>query len=145
MSEITVEHSELCTFKIGDLLLGVDVQRVQEVIRELPLTRVPLARPAVLGLVNLRGHIVCALELRFRLGLPRRSDGKSSMMVVVNSSDGPVSLLVDEIGDVVSVADVDWEDPPSTMDPSVANLIRRAYKLDTQLLLLLDIDAVLAD
>lgn len=145
MSNVSTEVSQLCTFSIGDMLFGVDVHRVQEVIRELPLTPVPSARPTVLGLVNLRGRIVCALELRQCLGFEHREHREKSMMVVVTSGDGPVSLIVDTIGDVIIVDDVEWEDPPSTMDSKIGELVKRAYKLDNQLLLLLDVDAVLAD
>src|SRR6202041_4053067 len=95
------QTSQFCIFYLDQLLFGVELKAVQEVIRSLNMTKVPLAPRVVNGLINLRGQIVTAVDLRKRLELgPRRAD-TLAMNVVVRSEDGPVSLLVDEIGDVV--------------------------------------------
>src|SRR5712691_1623782 len=94
---------QLCTFMVGDLFFGVEVQQVQEVIRYLPMTRVPLAPRVVEGLINLRGQIVTAIDLRRRLELPERAEGQRPMNIVVRTAGGAVSLLVDDIGEVVEV------------------------------------------
>jgi purine-binding chemotaxis protein CheW len=133
--------SQFCTFHLGELYLGVDVLRVQEVIREQPMTRVPLAHPAVRGLINLRGQIVTALDLRRRLSLPDHPGaGPPPVNVVVLTDDGAVSLLADEIGDVLSLPDDLFEVPPETLRGEARELIRGAYKLSDRLLLILDTD-----
>ena len=95
---------QYCSFYLDGLLFGIESQRIQEVIRSLELTDVPLAPPSVSGLMNLRGQIVVAIDLRSRLRLPARAAGVSPMCVVAHTPDGSVSLLVDDIGDVVERA-----------------------------------------
>ena len=129
---------QLCTFFVDNLFFGVDVTRVQEVIRYQEMTRVPLASPVVGGLINLRGQIVTAIDMRRRLGLPPRRADQRPMNVVVRGDEGVVSLLVDEIGDVVDVDESWFEQPPATMSAGARELIRGVYKLKQQLLLLLD-------
>ena len=129
---------QFCTFHVDNLFLGIDVQQVQEVIRYQEMTYVPLASSAVSGLINLRGQIVTAVDLRVRLGLPPRTEGQHPMNVVVRDGEGAVSLLVDLIGDVLEVNDMEFERPPSTVRPSVRGLVLGAYKLPEKLLLVLD-------
>lgn len=136
---------QFCTFHVGELYLGVDVLRVQEVIRAQPMTRVPLAPPVVRGLINLRGQIVTALDLRRRLALPDRSDAAPPPVnVVLLTDDGAVSLLADEVGDVLTVPDAQFEGPPGTLRGEARDLIRGAYKLTERLLLILDPDRAVA-
>jgi purine-binding chemotaxis protein CheW len=132
--------SQFCTFYLDKLLFGVDLKGVQEVIRSLDLTLVPLAPPVVSGLINLRGQIVTAVDLRRRLELDSAPPGTRSMNVVVRSVDGAVSLLVDEIGDVVEVEESTFEPPPETLRPSVRNIILGIHKLKGRLLHVLDIE-----
>ncbi len=130
---------QLCTFVLDDLLLGVDVSDVQEVIRWQPMTLVPLAPPAVLGLINLRGDIVTAIDLRVRMGLPRLESDQQPGNVVIRDGDSTVALVVDEIGDVLEVDDDDFEPPPPTMHGPAREVVAGAYKLSGhRLLLLLD-------
>lgn len=136
-------NQQLCTFYVDQLYLGIDVQKVQEVIRYQSMTRVPLAPNAISGLINLRGQIVTALDLRNRLGLSRRSDDTLPMNVVVRDGENAVSLLVDRIGDVVEVGSEDFESPPATVRSEIRKLILGCYKLPGQLLLVLDTDQVL--
>ena len=129
---------QFCTFYLDSLLFGVELQGVQEVIRHLPMTKIPLAPEVVRGLINLRGQIVTAIDLRQRLELKPRSAEALPMNVVVRSEDGAISLLVDEIGDVVEVADDTFEAPPETLHGSIRNLILGVHKLDKQLMHVLD-------
>ncbi len=131
---------QFCTFMLGDLYLGVDVLQVQEVIRAQQMTRVPLAPPSVTGLINLRGQIVTAIDLRRRLGLPDRTGDSAPINVVVRTDDGVVSLLVDEIGDVVEVFPDTFEPPPETLDAASRGLVEGVHKLPGRLLLVLNID-----
>lgn len=137
-----VEGRQLCTFMVNDLLLGVDVVRVQEVIRQQTVTGVPLAPPVVSGLINLRGQIVTAMDLRRRLSLPPRDGDHPAMNVVVSTPEAPISLLVDEIGDVVEVASGAFEAQPPTLPASLGAFLTGIYKLDQGLLLVLDVDRV---
>lgn len=130
--------TQVCTFLVDDLLFGVDVTEVQEVIRYQEVTPVPLAPGAVSGLINLRGQIVTALNLRARLGLPEKADDENPMNVVLRRDEGAISLQVDEIGDVLQVDEVDLEPPPMTLDKCPRALIQGVYKLNSQLLLLLN-------
>ena len=131
---------QLCTFTLDGLYFGIEVEKVQEVIRHQQMTSVPLADPVVHGLINLRGQIVTAIDLRTRLSLTPRAEGELPMNVVVRTEDGPVSLLVDRIGDVVEVDDEWFERPPDTLQSNARELITGAFKLDGQLLLVLDMD-----
>lgn len=129
---------QFCTFSVAGQSFGLDVQRVQEVIRYQEMTRVPLAHPVVRGLINLRGQIVTAIDLRRRLELPDRADDVLPVNVVVRADDGAISLLVDEIGDVLEAPDDAFEPPPETLHGPARDLIRGAYKLPDRLLLILD-------
>ena len=131
---------QLATFRLDGDLYGVEVEHVQEVLRSQVLTRVPLAPPAVAGLINLRGQVVTAIELRERLGRPPRPEGTDAVVIVVRLHGEAVSLLVDSIADVVDVDATDFEAPPDTLDGQARELIRGAYKLDGQLLLALDVN-----
>ena len=134
------EAKEFCTFYLGELMLGVEVSRVQEIIRYQPMTRVPLAPHAVRGLINLRGKIVTAIDLRRRLELADRDAESLPMNVVIDTPDGSVSLLVDRIGDVIDVPDEAFERPPEMLHGAARDLITGAYKLPDRLLLVLDIE-----
>jgi purine-binding chemotaxis protein CheW len=130
---------QFCTFLVDGILLGVDVLDVQEVIRHHEMTKVPLAPTVVRGLINLRGQIVTAIDLRARLGLRSRPSGELPMNVVVRTEDGAVSLLVDEIGDVLEIDDDSFEKPPETIKGAARELIDRVSKLNGRLLLALDV------
>ena len=133
-----VPPRQFCTFFLDGLRFGVDVMKVQEVVPYQEMTRVHLAPAVVRGLINLRGQIVTAIDFRRRLELPDRSDGEPPVNVVVQTDDGAVSLLVDEIGDVLEVPETAFERPPETLQGTARELIRGAYKLENRLLLILD-------
>lgn len=137
------DTKQYSTFHLDRFLFGVEVLKVQEVIRTLEFTRVPLAPPVISGLINLRGQIVTAIDLRRRLELPPRPEGLKPMNVVIDMDGGAVSLLVDTIGAVISVNESDFEKPPETLMGSARELILGAYKLKDRLLLALDIDRVI--
>ena len=134
---------QFCTFFLDRLYFGLDVLTVQEVIRYQGMTRVPLAPPQVCGLMNLRGQIVTAIDLRRRLELAERPAGQRPINIVVRSEEGAMSLLVDEIGDVLEVEEADFESPPDTLRGTARELIRGAYKLQDRLLLVLDVERAL--
>lgn len=132
------QTSQFCTFYLDERLFGIELRAVQEVIRYVAMTRVPLAPAVVSGLINLRGQIVTAIDLRARLELKPREAGTHAVNVVVRSEDGEVSLLVDEIGDVVEVEEDTFESPPETLQGNVRSVILGVHKLRDHLMHVLD-------
>jgi len=135
--------SQLSTFRVGKYLFGVDVSLVQEVVRLQSITPVPLASPEIAGLINLRGEVLTAIDLRARLGMPKSESNRDPVNVVIRVDNEPVSLLVDEIGGVLEVAQVPFEQTPSTVDERVKDLLLGAYTLPDRLLLALNAARVL--
>jgi len=136
------ERQQFSTFFVDGFFFGVEVEKVQEVLRYQQMTRVPLAPPVVRGLINLRGQIVTALDLRRRLDLSERPAGQLPMNVVIRTDDGGVSLLVDEIGDVVEVDEGTFERPPDTLKGSARAVIRGVHKLNDRLMHVLDTEKI---
>ena len=130
--------SEYVAVYLGAQLFGLPIERVQDVFIPGKATAVPLAGPEIAGLINLRGRIVTAIDMRRRLGLPPRAKDKPPMNMVVRTSDGVVSLLVDEIGDVLDMDAATYERPPRNLYPAAREVIRGVYKLQGRLLLVLD-------
>ncbi|MGA2004250.1 MAG: chemotaxis protein CheW [Terriglobales bacterium] len=135
---------QFCTFYLDRHFFGVPVDEVQEVIRYLDMTRVPLVSEMVRGLINLRGQIVTAIDLRRRLAITDRAPDQLPMNVVIRTDDGAVSLLVDEIGDVLEVEQEVFETPPETMPAQQKKMVDGVYKLDSRLLLVLNTERALA-
>ena len=137
-SVATHTSGQFSTFFVADLFFGVDVLHVQEVLRSQHMTSVPQAPDVIEGLINLRGQIVTAIDMRRRLLLPPNTGDQASMNMVVRTADGAVSLLVDEIGDVLDMDASTFERPPDNLAPAAKDLIRGVYKLKDRLLLVLD-------
>ncbi|MFN7926249.1 MAG: chemotaxis protein CheW [Bryobacteraceae bacterium] len=137
-------EKQYCTFYLDKHFFGVDVLKVQEVIRYQTMTRVPLAPGVIRGLINLRGQIVTAIDLRQRLELPPRTGEDLPMNVVIRTDDGAVSLLVDEIGDVLDAEEEQFESPPETVGGAARSLVQGVYKLKDKLLLILDTDRAIS-
>jgi purine-binding chemotaxis protein CheW len=137
-SPVVRRSEQFATFYVQDLFFGVDVLHVQEVLCSQPMTPVPRSPGVIEGLINLRGQIVTAIDMRRRLRLPARASDRAVMNIVVRTSDGVVSLLVDEIGDVLDMDADTYERPPDNLEPVAKELIRGVYKLQGQLLLVLD-------
>ena len=137
-----VNKQQFCTFFLKDQFFGVPVQHVQEVIRYQEMTRVPLVPPVIRGLINLRGQIVMALDLRRRFGMEARPESQLPMNVVIRTEDSAVSFLVDEIGDVLEVEEENSEPPPATLQGRARDLVRSVYKLRDRLMLVLDTERV---
>ena len=134
-----------CTFHLDRLLVGIAVDRVEEVRRDQSITPVPLADRDVAGLLNLRGQIVTAIDGRRRLGLPARTGGSTPTFVVIRSGGEAVSLLVDSAGEVVDVDDYRLEQVPETVGSCIRALALGTYQLEgNDLLLVLDPDLTLA-
>jgi len=131
-------EQQVCTFLLEGRTFGVPVSQVQEVIRYQEMSPVPLAPAVVRGMLNLRGQIVMAIDLRLRLGLSGQRSAEMPINVVVRAADGAVSFLVDEIGDVIEVSEATLEPVPETMQGAARSLISGVHKLEGRLLHMLD-------
>ncbi|MFA6297785.1 MAG: chemotaxis protein CheW [Nocardioides sp.] len=131
---------QCCTFWVDGLFLGVPVEQVQEVLRYQRMTAVPRAPHAVHGLINLRGQIVTALDLRCRLGLPPRPEEELPANVIVRSRGEVVSLLVDAVGDVIDTADAELQPTPANLPPGIQDVLRGVMPLAGSILLIVDAD-----
>jgi purine-binding chemotaxis protein CheW len=131
---------QFCTFYVDDILLGIEVLAVQEVLRYQEFSEIPLAPPEIQGLINLRGQIITAINLRSRMHLPPGKNEKNSLNVVTRINNEVVSFLVDSVGDVLEVDDESFEPVPSTVDASTRELVTGVYKLEgRRLLMILDV------
>jgi purine-binding chemotaxis protein CheW len=130
--------TQFCTFYLENYLFGIELSKVQEVLQYLEMTEVPLAPSAVRGLMNLRGQIVMGVDLRRQLEIPERAPDKIPMNVVIRTGEDAVSLLVDDIGDVVEVGEESFEPPPETLQGKVRTVILGVHKLEKRLMHVLD-------
>jgi purine-binding chemotaxis protein CheW len=137
------ERHHFCSFFVDNFLFGIAVEKVQEVASSVEMTPVPLAPPKVRGLINLRGQIVTAIDLRSCLGLSERPIGQAPITVILHTDDGYASLLVDRVGEIVEVDENDFELPPETLRGPVRDLIQGAYKLDNKLMHVLNLERAL--
>lgn len=137
-------NGQLCGFKVGAGFYAISVLDVQEVIKPQLVTKVPSAPVYVQGLINLRGQIVTAISLKSLFGLENANEkAEDYMNIIVRSGESLYSLVVDEILDVIDVDEKTFESTPDTIDEKVRVLISGVYKLDTNLLMLLDLDKTL--
>ena len=132
------ELKQYCTFYVDGILFGVEVLDVQEVLRYQEMTEVPLAASEIRGLINLRGQIITAIDLRSRMKLPPRPEDQQPMNVVIRTHGEVISFLVDSIGDVLEVDDESFEPAPGTVDDSTRELVSGVYKLEGRLMMVLD-------
>ncbi|EMI56780.1 MULTISPECIES: chemotaxis protein CheW [Rhodopirellula] len=134
-----IDDDQICTFSLDKQVFGIEVKAVQEVIRYQNMTEVPLADESVCGLINLRGQIVTAVDLRTRLGLPDRASDQLPMNIIVRGDSGSTtSFLVDSIGEVKMIDPKNFERTPGTLGGVASEIIRGAYKTDDELILILD-------
>jgi purine-binding chemotaxis protein CheW len=133
--------TQLVTFDLDAYTYGIDVHRVQEVLRSQPRTRVPLSPESLAGLINLRGQVLTTVDLRHQLGLPRRSAGAPEpVLVIVRVGGEPFALMADRVGAVVEVRRDTFEPPPDTLSGPARDVIRGAYKLEHGVLIALDVE-----
>ena len=141
MAEAKTE--EFVTFRIAGQLFGVPVLHVQDILRPEDIAFVPLAPPEVKGSINLRGRIVTVIDVRVRLGLPENEDKENSMGVTVEQQNELYTLLVDEIGEVLELEEKVREKVPNTLDQVWREFAVSIFKLEKELILVLDIDKLL--
>ena len=134
---------EYVTVMIGNQLFGLPISRVQDVFMPDRLTRVPLSSPEIAGVLNLRGRIVTVIDMRRRLGLPPRTDGKPPMAVGIELRGESYGLLIDTVGEVLKLADGTREPNPVNLDQHLARVSGGVHRLEGQLMVILDVDRVL--
>ena len=137
------EMEELVTFVIDGQMFGVSALKVRDVLRQQPLTAIPLAPPEIAGTMNLRGHIVTALNMRARLGLPAAAENQRTMCVVAEHGGDQFCLIVDAVGDVLSLPRAKIEANPAALGDTWADLCKGIYRLEDRLLLILNIPRLL--
>ncbi len=136
-------ENQYVSFRLGTQWLGVPVNVVQEVLNPQSIRRVPRAASEVAGLLNLRGQIVTAVDLRQRLGLPEYNDERGSMNVVVRHGQESFSLLVDDVGDVINVSGQKLEPVPNSLDAQWKAVTKGVFRLEKRLFVILNVPAVL--
>ena len=135
---------QLVTFVVHGQHIGIPALKVRDVLRRQPLTKVPLARAEIAGAINLRGHIVTAIDVRARLGTPPRDAGESEMCVVVEALGEWFCLIVDSVGDVLTISSAEVEPNPASLPAAWAPMSRGIYRAKSHLLLLMNIEQLLA-
>ena len=135
--------TEFVTFTIAGQAFGLPIGRVQDVFKPARITRVPLAGAEIAGVLNLRGRIMTAIDMRHRLDVKKREDGAAPMAIGIEAKGESFGLLVDAVGEVLKLADFDREPNPINLDGKLAALSAGVYRLDGQLLVALDVDRVL--
>jgi purine-binding chemotaxis protein CheW len=133
----------LVSIRVGKQTFGVPVLTVQDVITQTPISRVPLGPPEVAGSLNLRGRIVTAIDMRCRLGMEPRAEDSGFMCVIVEHRGELYALMVDDVGDVLWLAPAEREASPVTLSPQWRALCSSLYRLEGELLLVLNIEQVL--
>jgi purine-binding chemotaxis protein CheW len=138
------DEQEYVTVIIGEQLFGITIDRVHDVFIASSITRVPLAPQEIRGLLNLRGRVVTAMCMRARLGLPVRNNEADDMAVGLEHNGESYGLLVDQVGEVLKLSTSALEPNPVHLDPRWAALSRGVHRLNGKLLIIFDVDAVLA-
>lgn len=137
-----ISRQQYCTLTVGELFLGIDVEQIREVLRGTSFTPVPMADPAIRGLINLRGQIVTAIDLRRRMGIADADPDATTSTMVIGTAEEPLALVVDSVGDVVEVDQASFEPPPKTLKGEARRVIEGAHKLEKELLLILNLATV---
>jgi purine-binding chemotaxis protein CheW len=143
MRTVPQDNGEFVSVTVAGQLFGIPVLQVQDVLGPQRITRIPLAPPEVAGSLNLRGRIVTAIDLRIRLRLPRLPEGQRGMSVVVDYGGELYSVMVDAVGEVLSLRAENAERNPATLDPIWRDVSGGIYRLDKSLLIVLDVARVL--
>ena len=138
-------EEQYATFYVGDLLLGIDIRLVQEINRQVDVTPLPNAPSYVRGVINLRGEVATVIDLRTVLGLPAGEETRDTRNLIVHSQGEAIGLWVDKISDILTVHPEQLSSPPSNIDGVDGKFFSGVYTMDTEIVVLLDIEQVLSD
>lgn len=136
-------NADFVTVHIGEQLFGIPISLVQDVFQPQRITRVPLSHPDIAGVLNLRGRIVTAIDCRTRLGLAPRSEPGPRMAVGIEHQSESYGLVIDKVGEVLSLAPQQFEANPANLDPKWSGVSKGVYRLDGKLLVVLDVTSLL--
>jgi purine-binding chemotaxis protein CheW len=142
-TDSTGTSTDYVTAMIGGQLFGLPIARVQDVFVPDRMSQVPLSSPDIAGILNLRGRIVTVIDMRCRLGLAPQENGQPSMAIGIECRGESYGLLIDDIGEVMTLPDSMRENNPINLDARLAEVSAGVLRLDSQLLVILDIDRVL--
>jgi purine-binding chemotaxis protein CheW len=143
LSSSNRKAKDFLTVLIADQSFCIPILQVQDVLRTLSVTQIPLSPPEVAGSLNLRGRIVTAINVRQRLSLPQSEDVGKNMSVVVEHDNELYSLIIDSVGDVMALKDKDFQSNPATLDSKWKDVSAGIYRLDDELLVILDVPRLL--
>ncbi len=138
-----LDELEFVTVEIDKQWFGIPVLTVQDVLGAQKIANIPLAPPDVAGSLNLRGRIVTAIDPRVRLGISARDDDEPDMSVVVEHQGELYSLLIDQVGEVLSLPANRYEDNPASLDSRWRDVSAGIYRLDDRLLVVMDVARLL--
>ena len=140
---VSESMSELATFEIDGQLIGIPVLEVEDVLNPMSLTKIPLAKKEIAGLLNLRGRIVTAIDMRTRFGIDGFEKPEEQMSIVVEQKEELYSLLVDLVGDVMNLPKTKFEPTPANLDPKWAEVATGVYRLEGRILVVLSVNKLL--
>lgn len=136
---------QLTTFYVGELLLGIDIDRVQEINRLLDVTAVPRSPDFVRGVINLRGEVVTVVDLRALLGLPKTESTRLTRNMIIKNGDELIGMWVDRISDIVSMREDDLALPPSNVNGIDGRFFKGVYTMEKEILVVLNLSELLSD
>ncbi len=144
-TESKVEVQQYATFYVGNLLLGIDIGQVQEINRQLDVTNVPQAPKCVRGVINLRGEVTTVIDLRTILGLEQTEVTENSRNLILNFQGETLGFLVDRVSDITALKSSEVDPPPSNIKGIQGKYFLGVHALETEILVLLNLDVVLAE
>lgn len=143
VSMLEPNSKQLLTFTLANQLFGVPVLQVNDVLGPQQITHTPLAPPAIAGVMNLRGRIVTAIDVRCCLNQAQRGEQEKNMSVVVDHNGELFSLMIDSVGDVLHLSEETYENTPATLDPAWRSVSSGIHKLKDKILVILDVKQLL--
>lgn len=138
-------YRQYVTMRIQGQLLGIPVLQIDDVLRPREITPVPMSPPEIAGMLNLRGRVVTAVDLRQKLGLPEHEERDKSMHVVTTYQGDLYSFLIDEVGDVLTLPAEEFESPPANLETHWKMIASGIYRLESELMVVLDVQKLLGD
>ena len=143
--DMETTEMQFATFYVGDMLLGVDIQQVQEINRQLNVTEVPHSPVHIRGVINLRGEVTTVADLRKILGLPPGEVTHEGRNLIVTSQGESIGFLVDRISDILTLRSDQTDPPPTNVDGVAARFFSSVHSMESEILVILNIEEALSD
>lgn len=142
-AELNIAYEQFLQVRIRSQLFGIPVVRVRDVLKPQPITKIPLAKPCIIGFMNLRGRIVTVIDMQIRLGLSLDYENTKKMFVVIEVDDELYCLKVDEVGDTRTLPLTNFEKTPENLESTWKEISKGVFKLEKELMLVLDVNNVI--